>query len=99
MVRLPSAQLPAEIASSTAFYTVSACRDLLFHVQEHQFTLLQISSFLQQNQLEFIGCELSGPLAQNYQTRFPDDKTLTDLASWNLFETENPTTFAGMYQF
>ena len=24
---------------------------------------------------------------------------MTDLDSWHMFETENPTTFAGMYQF
>jgi hypothetical protein len=31
--------------------------------------------------------------------RFPQDRSMTDLASWQLFETENPATFASMYQF
>jgi tetratricopeptide (TPR) repeat protein/SAM-dependent methyltransferase len=37
------------------FFSTSACRDLLFHVQEHQLTLREISAFLTQNRLEFLG--------------------------------------------
>ena len=30
---------------------------------------------------------------------YPAGRTATDLASWRLFETENPSTFRAMYQF
>jgi Tfp pilus assembly protein PilF/2-polyprenyl-3-methyl-5-hydroxy-6-metoxy-1,4-benzoquinol methylase len=81
------------------FFSTSACRDLLFHVQEHQLTLPAIDSFLRQNCLEFLGFDLPGGVLQNFRRRFPDNKTLDDLALWHIFEIENPSTFVGMYQF
>ena len=81
------------------FFSTSACRDLLFHVQEHQFTLPEISAFLNQNHLQFLGFETQGRVRQSYRCRFPDDQTMTDLSRWHIFETENPATFVGMYQF
>jgi tetratricopeptide (TPR) repeat protein/2-polyprenyl-3-methyl-5-hydroxy-6-metoxy-1,4-benzoquinol methylase len=81
------------------FFSTSACRDLLFHVQEHQMTLPEISSFLRQNRLELLGFDLPGHILQNFRRRFPNDKTMTDLDLWHIFETEYPSTFAGMYQF
>jgi tetratricopeptide (TPR) repeat protein/2-polyprenyl-3-methyl-5-hydroxy-6-metoxy-1,4-benzoquinol methylase len=81
------------------FFSTSACRDLLFHVQEHQLTLPMISSFLRQNRLEFLGFHLPGHVLQNFRQRFPNDKTMTDLNLWHIFEIENPSIFAGMYQF
>jgi tetratricopeptide (TPR) repeat protein/2-polyprenyl-3-methyl-5-hydroxy-6-metoxy-1,4-benzoquinol methylase len=81
------------------FFSTSACRDLLFHVQEHQFTLPEISTFLNQNRLQFLGFETQGRVRQGYRCRFPDDQTMTDLNRWHVFETENPAIFVGMYQF
>jgi tetratricopeptide (TPR) repeat protein/2-polyprenyl-3-methyl-5-hydroxy-6-metoxy-1,4-benzoquinol methylase len=81
------------------FFTTSACRDLLFHVQEHQLTLPEISTFLSQNRLEFLGFNLPGHVLQNFRRRFPGDKAMTDLNHWHSFEIENPVIFAGMYQF
>ncbi len=81
------------------FFTTSACRDLLFHVQEHQLTLPEIGTFLTQNRLEFLGFDITDHVLRNFRRRFPDDKTMTDLNVWHIFESENPATFSGMYQF
>jgi tetratricopeptide (TPR) repeat protein/2-polyprenyl-3-methyl-5-hydroxy-6-metoxy-1,4-benzoquinol methylase len=81
------------------FFSTSACRDLLFHVQEHQLTLPEISLFLQQNQLQFLGFDLPGRVLQSFRRRFPNDKVMTDLNLWHTFEMENPSIFVGMYQF
>jgi tetratricopeptide (TPR) repeat protein/2-polyprenyl-3-methyl-5-hydroxy-6-metoxy-1,4-benzoquinol methylase len=81
------------------FFSTSTCRDLLFHIQEHQLTLPEISTFLSQNRLEFLGFNLPGNVLLNFRRRFPNDKTMTDLDHWHRFETENPVIFAGMYQF
>jgi tetratricopeptide (TPR) repeat protein/2-polyprenyl-3-methyl-5-hydroxy-6-metoxy-1,4-benzoquinol methylase len=88
-----------EITESGDFYSISTCRDLLFHVQEHRLTLPQIGSFLQDNNLQFLGFELDPALTGQYRRRFPEDASLTDLSRWHAFEMENPKTFAGMYQF
>jgi hypothetical protein len=80
-------------------FTISSCRDLLFHVQEHPVTLTEIERFLQKNRLAFLGFDISADVVQAYRTRFPGDRAATNLAQWQLFENENPDTFVGMYQF
>jgi hypothetical protein len=40
------------------FYSMSGCRDLLFNVMEHRFTIPEIAAFLQENDLSFLGFEL-----------------------------------------
>jgi hypothetical protein len=72
---------------------------MLFHVQEHQFTLPEIADFLRQNQLNFLGFDLHGGALQAFRQRFPNDDAVTDLALWHTFEVENPSLFAGMYEF
>jgi tetratricopeptide (TPR) repeat protein/SAM-dependent methyltransferase len=79
------------------FFSTSECRDLLFHVQEHQFTIPQIKEFLAENGLTFLG--FAGPVGQAYRARFPNDPAMTDLDQWHAFEGENPMAFVNMYQF
>jgi tetratricopeptide (TPR) repeat protein/SAM-dependent methyltransferase len=79
------------------FFTTGECRDLLFHVQERQFTIPEIKSFLAENGLTFLG--FTGAVAQAYRNRFPEDQAMTDLDRWQAFEAENPMAFVNMYQF
>jgi tetratricopeptide (TPR) repeat protein/SAM-dependent methyltransferase len=79
------------------FFTTGDCRDLLFHVQEHQVTIPAIKAFLAETGLIFIG--FAGPVSQLYRQMFPDDASLTDLDRWHEFETANPMAFVNMYQF
>lgn len=85
------------ITQFSDFFSMSECRDLLFHVQEHQFTIPQIAAFLAEAGFTFLGFET--PARTSYLRQFPDDKAATDLANWAAFEAENPATFAQMYQF
>ena len=85
------------VSKYSDFFTVSSCRDLLFHVQEHEFTLPQIKAFLHDNGLTFLG--FANQPAPAYRGRFPDDPAMTDFDNWHVFETENPLTFLNMYQF
>ena len=51
------------------FYSMSECRDLLFHVQEHQFTIPQIEATLQELRLEFLGFEIADQTTlRNFRT-------------------------------
>ena len=81
------------------FFSVSNCRDLLFHVQEHRMTLVSIDAFLRENNLVFLGFEIAPHILHAYKRRFPDDHAATNLSQWQIFESENPDTFLGMYQF
>ena len=42
-------------------FATSACRDLLFHVQEHNLSLEEIGGFLEEQGLAFIGFEVAEP--------------------------------------
>lgn len=85
------------ITQFSDFFSMSECRDLLFHVQEHQFTIPQIADFLGEAGFTFLGFET--PARTSYLRQFPDDKAATNLANWATFEDANPATFAQMYQF
>lgn len=89
-----------ELANGQDFYTLSACRDLLFHEKEHRFTVPLLQQTLAELNLSFIGFEL--PLLsvkQRYRELFPEDRDLTNLSNWDRFESEHPQAFAGMYVF
>jgi hypothetical protein len=89
----------AMLTQSRDFYTVSGCRDLLFHAREHRMTLPQIKAFLTGNGLAFRGFELDAATLLAYRRRFPEDGAALDLDRWDVFERENPHTFVRMYQF
>jgi Tfp pilus assembly protein PilF/SAM-dependent methyltransferase len=98
-----SEQAPIDIGSlalTPDFYSTSACRDLVFHVEEHLFSPLEIQAHLNQLGLQFLGFEFSNSYARNlYLARFPDNAACDSLENWEIIETEKPGIFAGMYQF
>ncbi|MCZ6762497.1 MAG: tetratricopeptide repeat protein [Gammaproteobacteria bacterium] len=88
------------VAQSRDFFSVSLCRDLLFHVQEHRFTLPQIKEILANLDLEFLGFEHGfASSRQQYLDTYPDDSDMTSLDNWHEYEQMHPETFVGMYQF
>jgi len=64
-----------------------------------RMSLPQIADFLIQEKLVFIGFEIGAAIRSAYAGRFPHDLDQRDLGAWHAFETENPDTFRGMYQF
>ena len=95
---LPDDESDASI-KTTDFFSISSCRDLLFHVQEHQLTLPEIAQFLAKHDLQFLGFELDRTVMQADMKHFPQDKGATNLDNWIIYEQANPKTFFGMYQF
>jgi len=88
------------VATAGDFFSISECRDLLFHVQEQQLTIPQIKSFIAEYGLTFIGFEFEPPAQRHYRTVFSQAGwSSTDLDRWHDFETKNPGCFAAMYQF
>jgi ubiquinone/menaquinone biosynthesis C-methylase UbiE len=81
------------------YYSMSECRDLLFHVQEHQFDLPQITAALDGLGLAFKKFYLPPAVMRSYAKMNPTDAAGTDLAGWARFEEKNPNTFIGMYRF
>jgi 2-polyprenyl-3-methyl-5-hydroxy-6-metoxy-1,4-benzoquinol methylase len=83
----------------TDFFSTSECRDLLFHVLEHRFTLPQIATFLAENNLKFLGFIAPAHVMMQFRARFPAPQHLCDLGCWQAFETANPDAFINMYNF
>lgn len=80
------------------FYSTSNVRDLIFHVQEHRYTLPMISKLLNKYNLEFLGFTNSSK-KKEYSKYYPNDLKNTSLENWNNFEKNNPDLFRDMYQF
>lgn len=90
----------AALETSTDFYATSPIRDLIFHVQEHRYTIPQISVMLDKHDLEFLGFGIPETwIKTRYRKRFPGDPNCIDLGNWDQFEQDNPNIFANMYQF
>ena len=87
------------LQTRSSFYSISECRDLCFHAQEHRFTINQLVETLKSNELEFLGFLLPKPVKSVYKQYFPEDKTQTNLQNWAKFEEKHPNTFVGMHQF
>ena len=81
------------------FYYTSGARDMLFHTQEHLFTIPKISKILKDFNLEFLGFYLDDHIKKEFSKNFPIDKKNTSLDNWQQFEINNPDIFISMYQF
>ena len=89
-----------KITNSKDFYSRSNLRDLLFHVQEHQFTIGEIREIIENYKLEFLNFIITDPLIKlKYLKNFPNDLMQNSLNNWEKFEIDNPNIFNGMYQF
>jgi len=80
------------------FYNMSTVRDLLFHVQEHRFTIPMIKEHLDKLGLTFCGFE-APEIVSNFQQTNKAKDDIHDLDKWAAYEEANPRAFAGMYQF
>jgi SAM-dependent methyltransferase len=80
------------------FYSTSELRDLLFHMQEHWFSLPQIQGCLSELGLRFCGFE-ADKIVQNFKLTNIGTDDPYDLDKWNVYEEANPNIFIGMYQF
>ena len=86
------------LATSSDFFSLSSLRDLIFHVQEHRFTLPRISCCLDELGLKFCGFE-SPDVVAKFKKSFGEKPDPFNLSLWHQFEEKNPRAFAEMYQF
>jgi hypothetical protein len=81
------------------FYSLDEFRDLVLHVQEHQFTLPQIAQCLEQLDLKLLLLESSDAARSVFAEIHPGRDARDDLAAWEDVERAHPRTFVGMYSF
>ena len=85
------------LLQSADFYTVSSCRDLVFHVHERRFTIPRVAGMLAAAGLRPLGFEAGREVGARYRRRFPGDPHLRSLESLAEFEKDHTEAFAGMY--
>lgn len=95
---LETGQPEKRVLQSPDFYSLSGCRDLLFHEHEHTYILPEIREMLQHVGLDFLGFQHGDmQVINDYRQRFPGDPDMTSLENWHAYETLHPRTFARMY--
>ena len=82
------------------FYSLHEFRDLVFHPQEHRFSVAELADAMSGLGLEFLGFDISSPdVTARFVEANPGPEARVELGAWERFEAENPTTFSGMYIF
>jgi Flp pilus assembly protein TadD/SAM-dependent methyltransferase len=95
----------AETAQFRDFYSASECRDLLLHVQEHQFDIPEVAAFLAEAGLEFLAFDFDDPrIERRFRLEhgsYPGgpEAALRSLDAWHAYEERHTETFVAMYQF
>jgi 2-polyprenyl-3-methyl-5-hydroxy-6-metoxy-1,4-benzoquinol methylase len=99
IMSLPDGSLAKRVSSVGDFFSISECRDLLFHAQERCLTIPQIKNFIDESGVRFLGFRIGKHVVGQYVARFPQDSARTDLNNWHAFEMDHPDTFIAMYHF
>ena len=86
------------ILNSSDLYSMSTLKDLLFHIQEHRFTIKQIKECLLKLGLKFCGFE-TNQIVSHFKLSNSNEEDLYNLDKWQVYEEANPRAFAEMYQF
>ena len=87
-----------QLTMSRDFFSMSEARDMLFHAQEHRFTLPQIKETLDDLDLAFCGFS-DNALVRDFGQWAGHSEDVFDLDIWHQFEEDYPESFRGMYQF
>ena len=87
-----------QLSTFIDFFSLSEFRDLVFHEQEHRFTLPQIKNCLDDLGLKFCGFE-NKVVTSNFRELYGNEADIYDLKLWHQYEEKNPRDFSGMYQF
>ncbi|MGH1353234.1 MAG: tetratricopeptide repeat protein [Methyloligellaceae bacterium] len=89
-----------KVSRSIDFYSASAFRDLLLHVQEHQYTIPELKQMLSDHNLEFLGFITNDSrLKLSMVKQYPEDQACINLDNWHREELSRPQIFSAMYQF
>ncbi len=86
------------VAGGVDFFSLSSCRDLLFHVQEVRFTVAELAVAARELDLTLLGFEAQDPrLLEAFRAMHPDPAALRSWDAWEAFEARHPDSFAEMY--
>ena len=99
IMELPAGHPARDVLGFGDFYSLSGCRDLLMHVQEHTFTPTQITKCLDTLGLRLLKVECDALTQASFDSMFPDASARADFDAWDRMEQAHPDAFRGMIQF
>ncbi len=97
ILALPDDHPAKGVTQGRDFYSISGTRDLLFHVQEHHFTIPMIAELIEKSGLRLLEFGKSNKAESRFREMGFTDPT--DLNSWEKVEDRYPGTFSNMYKF
>ena len=89
----------SDIVNAHDFYSMSNCRDLIFHEQQHQFTPQGIADLLASNQMNFVGMLPTPAALRAFKQQVGHLHGNNTLDNWHAVEQAQQDIFEGMYQF
>ncbi len=98
VMALPPSDPCRQLVLRRDFYTISMLRDLVFHVNEHEYDLMQIGAMAERLGLSLLRIDVPPETEALFRTQFGAHSALNDLPSWHALEQLHPSTFRGMYQ-
>ena len=93
-----SSKLLAQLARSSDFFSISGVRDLLFHVQEYQYTVAEIEALTRELGLELVGVTIPRTIERMREPHREGRVTVETFDQWRSWEM----SYAGslkMFQF
>lgn len=82
------------------FFSLNEAIDLMFHVQESSYSLVQIAAMIEELDLRFLGlCLPQESFRQIFLAEQGAQADLTSLLQWDQFEERHPDAFIGMFTF
>lgn len=92
-------ELEAVLSPASDFWTMSDCRDLLFHVNEHHFTLPEVGTLLDDAGLHFLGLQFArSDDRSRYLAGHSSPRALQDIAALHRYELDHPDLFGDTYR-
>ncbi|RZJ94488.1 MAG: class I SAM-dependent methyltransferase [Brevundimonas sp.] len=89
----------SRLALSDDFYSLSGCRDLVFHACEHGHGPLDLPRMAAGAGLVWRGFDLTPLMVQAFRTRFGAEADIGDPALWDRLEAAETTLFSEMMHF
>jgi SAM-dependent methyltransferase len=99
ILSLPDNDPLAVLRQSDDFYSLSGCRDLVFHVHERHYGFPDIAALVAGAGLNLVGFDASPEATARFREKHGANADPLDLALWDAVEADHPFLFAGMIQF
>lgn len=84
-------------STTSDFFNLAECTDLLFHVQEHRVSLLEFRDLAARNGLSPVRISMNPEASRQFSLDFPG-ANLLDFEALSQFEAKYPQTFIEMYK-